>query len=137
MNKVVLIGRFTRDPDVRYTDSGLSIASFNLAVDRRYKKDSEQSADFINCKAFGKTAEFIEKYFGKGMKIAVDGRIQTGNYTNKDNQKVYTTDVVCENVEFVEKKGEGGQPKETSHEEAGDPDFMNIPDGLEDELPFQ
>ena len=138
MNSVQLVGRFTADPDVRYTDGGLSIARFRLAVDRRYKKEGEQTADFINCVAFGKTAEFIEKYFQKGMRIGTNGRIQTGSYTNKDGNKVYTTDVVVENCEFVESKtasrdaaggsDSGGHPY--------DDGFVNIPDGIEEELPF-
>ena len=98
MNKVILIGRFTRDPEVRYTDGGSSIARFTIAVDRRYKQEGGQTADFIGCIAFGKTAEFVEKYFKQGSKIVVEGRIQTGSYTNKDGVKIYTTDVVAENV---------------------------------------
>lgn len=134
MNTVNLVGRFTRDPEIRYTDNGLSIAKFSIAVDRRIKTDGGASADFINCIAFGKTAEFIEKYFGKGQRIGLSGRIQTSSYTNKDGNKVYTTDVVAENVEFVESKnnnGGGGSPY------VGTSDgFMNIPDGLDEELPF-
>lgn len=138
MNSVQLVGRFTRDPDVRYTDGGLSIARFSLAVDRRYKKDGEQTADFINCVAFGKTAEFIEKYFQKGMRIGTNGRIQTGSYTNKDGNKVYTTDVVVENCEFVESKTSsrdtsgGSDPGEQPYGDG----FINIPDGIDEELPF-
>lgn len=113
MNSVQLVGRFTRDPDVRYTDSGTSIARFNLAVDRIYKRDGEQNADFISCVAFGRTAEFIEKYFFQGMKMGMTGRIQTGSYTNKDGQKVYTTDVVADHVEFVESKS-AREPKNDS-----------------------
>ena len=106
MNKVILMGRLTRDPEVRYTqgDNASAVARFSLAVDRRFKKDGEQTADFINCVAFGKTGEFIEKYGRKGTKFVVEGRIQTGSYTNKDGQKVYTTDVVVEQVEFAESK---------------------------------
>ena len=106
MNKVILMGRLTRDPEIRYAqDNSLPVARFTLAVDRRFKRDnSQQTADFINCVAFGKTAEFLEKYARKGTKFVVEGRIQTGSYTNKDGQKVYTTDVVCENVEFAESK---------------------------------
>lgn len=104
MNKCVLMGRLTRDPEVRYTqgDNAAAVARFSLAVDRRFKKDGDQTADFINCVAFGKTGEFIEKYGHKGTKFVVEGRIQTGSYTNKDGQKVYTTDVVVEQVEFAE-----------------------------------
>jgi len=139
MNKVILIGRFTRDPEVRYTDSGTSIARFNLAVDRRFKQEGGQTADFIGCIAFGKTAEFIEKYFRQGNKIVVEGRIQTGSYTNKDGQKVYTTDVVTENAEFAESKSSGGGQNDYGPQytpsAAGD-GFMNIPDGIDEELPF-
>ena len=134
MNKFIGVGRLTRDPDVRYTQDNTAIARFTLAVDRKYKKDGEQSADFISCLAFGKTAEFIEKYIKKGTKIVVDGRIQTGSYTNKDGQKVYTTDVVVENVEFAESKSNGSSE---SRPTADDYDFMNIPEGADDEgLPF-
>lgn len=140
MNKTILVGRFTRDPEVRYTDGGSSIARFNIAVDRRFKTQDGVTADFISCVAFGKTAEFIEKYFRQGMKIGLEGRIQTGSYTNKDGVKVYTTDVVVENCEFVESKNQnGGQIQEHgSKPNPTDADgFMNIPDGLEDEeLPF-
>lgn len=139
MNKAILIGRFTRDPEVRYTDGGSSIARFTLAVDRRYKQEGGQTADFIGCIAFGKTAEFVEKYFKQGMKIVVEGRIQTGSYTNKDGVKVYTTDVVAENVEFAESKASGGGQADYSPQytpsSIGD-GFMNIPDGIDEELPF-
>lgn len=140
MNSVQLVGRFTRDPEVRYTDAGLSIARFTLAIDRRFKKqDQDQTADFIGCIAFGKTAEFVEKYFGRGMRIGLNGRIQTGSYDNKDGVKVYTTDVVVENVEFVESKsGPGGneRPNPQSAYTPGSDGFMNIPDGIDEELPF-
>lgn len=138
MNKVILIGRFTRDPEVRYTDGGTSIARFSLAVDRRYKQEGGQDADFPNCVAFGKTGEFIEKYFSKGMKIEVYGRIQTGSYTNNDGQKVYTTDVVVEEAYFVESKNtsQGTQPRITEPSSAMGDGFMNIPDGIDEELPF-
>ena len=134
MNKTLLIGRATKDPDIRYTqnEQPMTIARFNLAVDRRFKKEGEQSADFISCVAFGKTAEFIEKYVFKGTKIAVEGRIQTGNYTNKDGVKVYTTDVVAENVEFAGAKTDSKSAAKESND-----DFMNVADGLDDEgLPF-
>lgn len=112
MNKVILIGRLTRDPDIRTTNSGdnpTTIARYSLAVERRFRRDGD-GTDFINIVAFGKSAEFAEKYLHKGMKIAVEGRIQTGSYTNRDGQKVYTTDVVVENHEFVESKGDGNAP---------------------------
>ena len=142
MNKVILMGRLTRDPEVRYSqgDNASAVARFSLAVDRRFKKDGDQTADFINCVAFGKTAEFIEKYGHKGTKFVVEGRIQTGNYTNKDGQKIYTTDVVVEQVEFAESKntsGEGSTADSTSNNSAStDTSFMNIPDGIDEELPF-
>lgn len=137
MNKAILIGRFTKDPDIRYTNGGLSIASFNVAVDRRYKKEGEQEADFISCKAFGKTAEFIEKYFKKGMRIGIEGRIQTGSYTKEDGTKVYTTDVICENVEFVESKhSDTGSGQTNNKAEAPDSEWMNVGDAIGEELPF-
>lgn len=103
MNKVILVGRLTKDPEVRQAGE-TSVARFTIAVDRRYKKDGEQDADFPSIVAFGKTAEFTEKYFKKGMKIALEGRIQTGSYTNKDGVKIYTTEVIAEAVEFAESK---------------------------------
>ena len=134
MNSVQLIGRLTRDPEIRYTDGGASIARFGLAVDRRFKQENGADADFINIVAFGKTAEFIEKYFHKGMKIALNGRIQTGSYTDKDGKKVYTTDIVAENVEFCESKGTSSNNDATAPAQNGE--FMNIPDGIDEELPF-
>ena len=117
MNKVILMGRLTRDPEVRYSagESGTAIARYTLAVDRRFKRDGEATADFISCVSFGRTAEFAEKYFRQGLKIIVSGRIQTGSYTNRDGQKVYTTEVVVEEQEFAEGKnssqqGAGQQP---------------------------
>lgn len=137
MNSVQLTGRLTRDPEVRYTDGGMSIARFTLAVNRRFKSESGPDADFIRCVAFGKTAEFIEKYFLQGKKMDLNGRIQTGSYTNQEGNKVYTTDIVVENVEFGESKAaqesRGGQAAQG----VADPDgFMNIPEGIDDELPF-
>lgn len=142
MNKVILMGRLTRDPEVRYSqgENNMAIARYTLAVDRRFQKNSEQSADFISCVAFGRSAEFAEKYLKQGTKIAITGRIQTGSYTNKDGVKVYTTDVVVEDQEFAESKNASGGGAPTSRPEpsaaAGD-GFMSIPDGIEDELPFQ
>ena len=106
MNKVILMGRLTRDPEVRYSqgDSATAVARYTLAVDRRFKRDGEASADFINCVVFGKSAEFAERYFRQGLKVVVSGRIQTGSYTNRDGVKVYTTDVVVEDQEFAESK---------------------------------
>ena len=149
MNKVILMGRLTRDPEVRYSqgDQATAIARYTLAVDRRFRRDGDQqSADFIGCVAFGRAAEFAEKYFRKGTKIAVTGRIQTGSYTNKDGQKVYTTDVVVEEQEFAESKnassdnggfagGFSGGDRPSPGSVAGD-GFMNIPDGIDEELPF-
>ena len=141
MNKVILMGRLTRDPEVRYTqsDNASAVARFSLAIDRRFKKDGEQTADFISCVAFGKTGEFIERYGRKGTKFVVEGRIQTGSYTNKDGQKVYTTDVVVEQVEFAESKAsaDGNTTNNTSNSNTlTDTGFMNIPDGIDEELPF-
>lgn len=139
MNNVQLVGRFTRDPEVRYANSGTSIARFSLAVDRVYKSEGGPDADFISCTAFGKTAEFIEKYFHKGQRVGLVGRIQTGNYTKEDGTKVYTTDVVAERVEFVESKAAAGNSQNEGGEYSNTVDndgFMNIPDGIDEELPF-
>lgn len=149
MNKVVLIGRLTALPDLRYSqgENPLAICRYRLAVDRKFANDGEQQADFIPCIVFGKQAEFAEKYFGKGTKIAITGKIQTGSYTNKDGQKVYTTDVVVEEQEFCEKKSEADKMRDAAEKEAAagvspygastNPDgFMNIPDGIDEELPF-
>ena len=145
MNKVILMGRLTRDPEVRYSqaESSLAIARFTLAVDRRFKRQGDdQNADFINCVTFGKTAEFAERYFKQGTKIAGCGRIQTGSYTNKDGQRVYTTEVVLDEVEFAESKNasqqNGGfqQNQRPEPSQAAADGFMNIPDGLEEGLPF-
>lgn len=130
MNKWIGMGRLTKDPDVKHNDNK-AIARFTIAVDRKYKTE-EQSADFIGCIAFGKTAEFIEKYGRKGTKFVVDGRIATGFYFNKDNEKVYTTDVIIENVEFAESKSSGTDSPITNNN-----GFINIPDGIEEELPFK
>lgn len=156
MNRVILMGRLTRDPEVRYSqgENSMAIARYTLAVDRRFNRNNEDAtADFIGCVAFGRSAEFAEKYLRKGTKIAVTGRIQTGSYTNKDGVKVYTTDVVVEDQEFAESKNSagtdggytgnsnyagnggfsgGGRPEPAA---AGD-GFMNIPDGIDEELPF-
>jgi single-strand DNA-binding protein len=136
LNSVNLVGRLTRDVEIRYTDGGASISRFGIAVDRRFKAEGQPTADFINCVAFGKTAEFVEKYFSKGQRIGLTGRIQTGSYTNKDGQKVYTTDVIAENVEFVESRG--GQGESNVRPDTTDTSgFMNIPDDVGDEgLPF-
>lgn len=142
MNKVILMGRLTRDPEVRYSsgENSIAIARYTLAVDRRFKKDGEATADFIGCVAFGKQAEFAERYFRQGIRIVVTGRIQTGSYTNKDGNKVYTTDVIVEEQEFAESKAASerhtGQTVETPLGAADANGFMNIPDGIDEELPF-
>ena len=145
MNKVILMGRLTRDPEVRYSqgENAMAVARYSLAVDRRFNRNNgEQTADFINCVAFGRAGEFAEKYFHKGTKIAVTGRIQTGSYTNKEGQKVYTTDVVVENIEFAESKASsesnGGFAPSSAPSPSGaaGDGFMNIPDGIDEELPF-
>lgn len=138
MNKTILIGRSTKDADVRYSqaDKPMAIARISLAVDRKFKQEGQPTADFINCIAFGKTAEVIEKYVVKGTKIAVVGRIQTGSYTNKDGQKVYTTDVVIDELEFCESRSSQQSNSQPAPAPNGDMGFMNIPDGIADELPF-
>lgn len=142
MNKVILMGRLTRDPEVRYSQGGensLAIARYTLAVDRRFKRNGDdQTADFIGCVAFGRNAEFAEKYFRQGLKVVVTGRIQTGSYTNKDGQKVYTTDVAVEDQEFAESKTTSQQNQQKPSGPAPDNSdgFMNIPDGIDEELPF-
>lgn len=145
MNKWEGIGRLTRDPEVRYTQGSnpMAIARYTLAVDRRIKKENEQSADFIPCIAFGKSAEFVEKYLKKGTKMAVVGRIQTGSYTNQNGQKVYTTEIIVEEQEFAESKNasSGGQNQAPQQSQKTQDDgldgFMNIPDGIDEgELPF-
>lgn len=143
------MGRLTRDPDVRYSqgDNPMAVARYTLAVDRRFKKDGEQSADFISCVCFEKSAEFAEKYFRHGLKITISGRIQTGSYTNKDGVKVYTTDVYVDEQEFAESKNSSGSSNGNSNNSNSDPSrpdpsaasddgFMNIPDGIDEELPF-
>lgn len=150
MNKVILMGRLTRDPEVRYSGAAepLAIARYTLAVDRRFSRrnsgSDEQTADFIPCVAFGKAGEFAEKYFKQGTKIAVSGRIQTGSYTNKDGNKVYTTEVIIEEQEFAESKGsassDGGFSQSQSRPAPGDASadgFMSIPEGIENDLPFK
>lgn len=140
MNKTMLMGRLVRDPDIRYSQGGnpTAVAKYSLAVPRKYKRDGEPDCDFINCIAFGKNGEFAEKYLHKGMKILVEGRIQTGSYTNKEGVKVYTTDVIVEIHEFAESKNAsaGGNGSLGSQNAAGADGFMNIPDGIDEELPF-
>ena len=152
MNKVILMGRLTRDPEVRYSagENAMAIARYTLAVDRRFKRDGEATADFIPCVVFGRSAEFAEKYFHQGMRVTISGRIQTGSYTNNEGNRVYTTEVVVEEQEFAESKN-GSQanagayqpqpqygapaPAQSAPRPAAD-GFMNIPEGLEEELPF-
>ncbi len=143
MNKVVLMGRLTRDPEMRVSqgDNALNIAKFSLAVDRRFQRNGEKETDFFNCTAFGKQADFVDRYLKQGTKILLVGRIQNDNYTNKEGQKVYSVQIIAEEIEFAESKNAGstggGAP-------AGRPDpgaaagdgFMNIPDGIDEELPF-
>ena len=151
MNKVILMGRLTRDPEVRYSagENALAIARYTLAVDRRFKRDGDQTADFIGCVAFGKLGEFAEKYLRKGTKVVVTGRIQTGSYTNREGQKVYTTEVVVEDQEFAESKASSdsyaaAHPRTEAAPATSMPSpsaasadgFMNIPDGIDEELPF-
>lgn len=151
MNKVILVGRLTKEPDIRFAQTGngqMEIVRYTLAVERRQKKEGGPSADFIPCICFGKSAEFAEKYFHKGMKIGITGRIQTGNYEGKDGKKVYTTDVIIDEQEFCESKKDSEEAR-TARDAADlenygpaaaappDPDgFMQIPEGIEDELPF-
>ena len=152
MNKVVLVGRLTRDPEVRYSqgDSATAVARYTVAVDRRFKRDNEPTADFSPCVVFGRSAEFAEKYFRQGMRVSVSGRIQTGSYTNKDGVRVYTTEVIVEEQEFAESRAESEAnrdsfqynnapasqaPASAPSMDAGD-GFMNIPDGIDEELPF-
>lgn len=147
MNKAILMGRLTRDPNMRYSqgESSTAVARFTLAVDRRFKKAGDsQDADFIGCVCFGKTAEFVEKYFRQGMKMAAVGRIQTGSYTNNEGQKIYTTDVIVEEVEFAESKASNPNSGGNEYHKDFSPEpssamgdgFMNIPDGIDEELPF-
>lgn len=151
MNKVILMGRLTRDPEMRYSsgENQTAVARYTLAVDRRFKRQGgdEQTADFIQCVVFGRGAEFAENYLHQGTKIVVEGRIQTGSYTNKDGQRVYTTEVIVENQEFAESKaasqqnGDGGYqqaaPSRPEPTQAAGDGFMNIPDAIEEELPFK
>ena len=144
VNKVILMGRLTRDPDIRISagEKGMAVGRYTLAVDRKYKREGEATADFISCICFDKKAEFAEKYFRQGTRIAVSGRIQTGSYVNREGKKVYTTDVVIEEQEFAESKaasasnsGYQASPSPSPSADIGD-GFMNIPDGIDEELPF-
>ena len=142
MNKVILMGRLTRDPEVSSSTTGTTFARYSIAVDRRFKRDGEPDADFFNCTSFGKQAEFVERYLKKGTKVVVTGRIQNDNYTNKEGQKVYSVRIMVEEIEFAESKNassDGGSYNSGSSSQGsngGGNDFMNIPDGLVEELPF-
>lgn len=138
MNKVILMGRCTKDPEVRWSqgEKSTAIARFTLAVDRKFKQDGQPTADFINCLAFGKRAEFMEKYCRKGTKLVVEGSWQTGNYTNKDGNKVYTNDCLVESCEFAESKSSEQNNNSSNQNNMGGDGFMNIPDGIDEELPF-
>lgn len=156
MNKVMLMGRLTRDPETRYSqgETAMAVARFSLAVDRKYKREGEADADFLNCTAFGKLGEFVEKYLKKGTKVCVIGRIQNDNYTNKNGEKVYSVQIIAEEIEFAESKGAGSpqaqpqpqqaqaQPQATQPQApqptgaVADDGFLNIPNGIEEELPF-
>ena len=143
MNKVILLGNLTRDPEIRYSqgEKQIAVARFSIAVNRRFANDGETNADFLNCTAFGKTAEFVEKYFRQGSRMSLVGRIENNNYTNKNGEKVYSVQIIVEEVEFAERKSaqsnnqtqNQNQPAQTN---CADDDFMNIPDGIEDGLPF-
>ena len=144
MNNVSLVGRLVRDPEVRYgQNESVSVAKFSLAVERKWKRYGEPTVDFINCTVFGKSAEFTEKYFRKGMRVAITGRIQTGSYKNKDGQTVFTTEIIVESQEIAQSKSESNESSTAINAEAGKSpygssgdDFMSIPEGAEDELPF-
>lgn len=147
MNKLILMGRLTRDPEIRYSqgDNSLAIARFSIAVDRRFKRAGEPEADFFNCTSFGKQAEFVERYLKQGTKILLSGRIQNDNYTNKEGQKVYSVQVMAEEIEFAESKNAsaggdnaGFRPAAQAPQpsQAVGDGFMNIPDGIDEELPF-
>lgn len=136
MNKLILLGNLTRDPDLRYSqgEKSLAIARFSLAVNRRFSRQGDQEADFFNCTAFGKQAEFVEKYFHKGSRMLLSGRVQNDNYTNNNGEKVYSVQVIAEEVEFAERKNTSGN--NTGREEDSNDDFMKIPDDIDDGLPF-
>lgn len=147
MNKVILMGNLTRDPEIRYSqgEKPVAIVRFSVAVNRRFSKDGETETDFFNCTAFGKQAEFVEKYFKKGSRMLLIGRVQNDNYTNNNGEKVYSVQIIAEEIEFAERKSTadanavqsgnfgGGSPQPNA---AANDDFMNIPDGIEDGLPF-
>lgn len=144
MNKVILMGNLTRDPEIRYSqgENSLAIARFSIAVNRRFSRQGDTDTDFFNCTAFGKQAEFVEKYFKQGSRMLLTGRVQNDNYTNKNGERVYSVQIMADEIEFAERKSTadanasnfgGGAPEPAM---AADDDFMNIPDGIEDGLPF-
>ena len=148
MNKVILMGNLTRDPEIRYSqgENSLAIARFSIAVNRRFSRQGDTDTDFFNCTAFGKQAEFVEKYFKQGSRMLLTGRVQSDNYTNKNGERVYSVQIMADEIEFAERKSTadanasrgasnfgGGAPEPAM---AADDDFMNIPDGIEDGLPF-
>ena len=156
MNKVILMGRLTRDPEVRYSQgaSQTTVARFSVAVNRRFKREGEPEADFFNCTAFGKQAEFVERYLHKGTKVVLSGRVQNDNYTNKDGQMVYSVQIMVDDIEFAESKNASGGGNDGGYNNGGYGNsgfgggqsfpapsgavdgFMNIPDGIDEELPF-
>jgi len=136
MNKVILMGRLTRDPEITSTAAGSTFARFSLAVDRRFKREGEPTADFFNCTTFGKNAEFIERYVKKGTKLVVSGRLENNNYTNKQGEKVYENRVIVEEVEFAESKNAASEAEKEEPKEAAQDTFLNVPEGLVEELPF-
>ena len=139
MNKVLLCGRLTREPEVRYGDNQKAVARFSLAVDRKFTREGDPTADFFNCTAFGKSAEFVEKYLQKGTKMIVIGHIQNDTYTNKDGQTVYSVQIIVDEMEFAESKRsqEGSSQQDAPQVESASGGFMNMPAGIDDELPFR
>lgn len=138
MNKVILMGNLTRDPEIRYTQSekSMAIARFSLAINRRFSREGETNVDFFNCTAFGKQAEFVEKYFRQGSRMLLVGRIQNDNYTNKNGEKVYSVQIMADEIEFAERKQSGGNNNSEPEQKQDDDDFMEIPENIESELPF-
>lgn len=134
MNKVILMGRLTKDPEISTSTSGTTFGRFDIAVDRRFKKEGEPDADFFGCVVFGKQAEFCGNYLHKGTKVLLSGRVQNNNYTNREGQKVYSVQIMVEEIEFAESKGQGSNQGSTQNNQGGD--FLNVPDGLVEELPF-
>lgn len=138
MNKVILMGNITRDPEIRYTqgEKSMAIARFSLAINRRFSREGETNVDFFNCTAFGKQAEFVEKYFRQGSRMLLVGRVQNDNYTNKNGEKVYSVQIMADEIEFAERKQAGGNNNAEPEQKQDDDDFMEIPENIESELPF-